>query len=348
MMSAEETEFWQRLLAAELNPSKCRELLRSLGTFSIDAVRQSRLLSSAERERFDTANIPALNQALEKGARMVLPNEYPPLLQTVELVPPALFIDGDWSCLSEPTVAIVGTRNASTYGKAVSQKFASAIASAGVTIVSGGALGIDAAAHRGALEVGGKTAAVMITGIDGSYPREHEALFRQIKKEGCLISQFSVGAKKLAWDTRPLARNQTIAALSQALLVIEAPFRSGALSTAHAANDLGRQIFVVPSNIDNLNFKGSHSLIRDGATLVDHPDQLLEAIGIRPAERKANPIDVSDSQKLVLSVLSTTPIPSEFIVERTGLDTAQVMSELTLLELEGLVIRDAGGFACMP
>ncbi len=348
MTPEREIEFWQRLLAAELNPSKCRELLRSLGTYSIEGVRQSRVLNDAERERFDSANIAGLQQVLEKGVHLVLPADYPLILSEVEFTPPALFVDGDWACLSEPTVAIVGTRNASTYGKAVAQKFAAALASAGVTIVSGGALGVDAAAHRGALEAGGKTAAVMITGIEGSYPREHEALFRQIKKEGCLISQFAVGAKKLSWDTRPLARNQTIAALSQALLVIEAPYRSGALSTAHAANDLGRQIFVVPANIDNLNYKGSHSLIRDGATLVDHPDQLLEALQIRPAVRQANPVDVSDSQKLVLSVLTTTPIPSEFIVERTGLDTAQVMSELTILELEGLVIRDGGGYAAMP
>ncbi|MEQ1935847.1 MAG: DNA-processing protein DprA, partial [Fimbriimonadaceae bacterium] len=306
------------------------------------------LLSGAEMGRFESADLVQLTQAIDKGALLVLPDAYPSILSEVEFTPPALFIDGDWTCVNEPTVAIVGTRNASTYGKAVSQKFASALASAGVTIVSGGALGVDAAAHRGALEAGGKTVAVMITGIEAAYPREHEALFRQIKKEGCLVSQFAVGAKKLQWDTRPLARNQTIAALSQAVLVIEAPYRSGALSTAHAANDLGRQIFVVPANIDNLNYKGSHSLIRDGATLVDHPDQLLEALNIRPHVRQVIAVEVSDSQKLVLSVLSTTPIPSEFIVERTGLDTAQVMSELTLLELEGLVIRDAGGYACMP
>lgn len=266
-------------------------------------------------------------------------------MREVPFVPPAIWTWGDISCGESPTIAVAGTRNASTYGKAVAQRFASSLAAAGVTIVSGGALGIDAAAHRGALEAGGKTIAVLITGVDRAYPREHVQLFGAIKDQGCLVSQFPLGTAKPAWDTRPLQRNQTIAALSQAVLIIEAPSKSGALTTAHAANELGRQVFVVPANIDNLNFKGSHALIRDGATLVDHPDQILEALHIEPPRLEAASTDLNESQRRILEVLSTTPLASEFIVERTGLDTSEVLSELTMLELEGLVMRDAGGYA---
>lgn len=340
-------EFWQRLMAAELSPSKCRALMESLGTSFSDSDKflRSGLLTEGERGRFQNADVDVLAEYMAGGVQLVTRDEYPEPLAHTALTPPALWTWGDLSVAAKPTVAIVGTRNASTYGKAVAQRFGSALAAAGVTIVSGGALGVDAAAHRGALEAGGKTVAVLITGVDRAYPREHVQLFNHIRENGCLVSQFPLGSAKPAWDTRPLARNQTIAAMSQAVLVIEAPSKSGALTTATAANELGRQVFVVPANIDNLNFKGSHFLIRDGATLVDHPEQILEALGIEAVVAERDASGVSDSQKRILSVLSTVPLASEFIVERTGLGTAEVMSELTMLELEGLVLRDAGGYA---
>lgn len=341
-------EFWQRLLAAELSPSKCRALLESLGTSAYDpesVVLRSSLLTEGEKGRFRDADVSMLPDFMASGVELVTIEDYPSLMREVTFVPPALWTWGDFGCAQGPTIAVAGTRNASTYGKAVAQRFASVLASSGVTIVSGGALGVDAAAHRGALEAGGKTIAVLITGVDRAYPREHTQLFTTIKDSGCLVSQFPLGAAKPAWDTRPLARNQTIAALSQAVLIIEAPGKSGALTTAHAANELGRQVFVVPANIDNLNYKGSHALIRDGATLVDHPEQILHALQIEPKRQETQSSDLNESQIRILQVLSTTPLASEFIVERTGLETSEVLSELTMLELEGLVMRDAGGYA---
>jgi DNA processing protein len=255
---------------------------------------------------------------------------------------------GEWEVVHEPAIAIVGTRNASTYGKACSLKFSEAFAEAGVTVISGGALGIDGCAHKGALNVGGKTAAVMFTGLDKTYPREHAGLFQKVRSDGgCLISQFTTGQKP-AHETRPLIRNQIIAALAQAVVVIEAPAQSGSLSTVHAANDLGRPVFVVPANVDNLNFKGSHALIRDGATLVDHPFQVLNALGIEPKLRDRPAPQVNDPQRKILLALSEKPLSSEMIVERTGLPTADVLSELTMLELEGIILRDVGGFAIRP
>lgn len=262
-------------------------------------------------------------------------------------LPPVGFAWGNLTVLEAPRLAIVGTRNASTYGRAVAQKFAEAIAACGVTIVSGGAHGIDAAAHKGALAVNGKTVAILITGIERSYPLEHRGLFKQIRESGCLISQFAVGAT--AGKFRPLIRNQTVAALSEALLVVEAPLQSGSLNTAKAAVQLGRQVFVVPANIDADGFRGSHALIRDGATLVEHPDQILEAMGIlKMAAPVGMPPDLTDVQQRILEVLTTEPLASEFVAERTGLDPADVLSELTMLELEGIVIRDFGGFCKKP
>jgi DNA processing protein len=249
---------------------------------------------------------------------------------------------GDFSVASAPTAAIVGTRGASAYGRAVATKFAEALARVGVTIVSGGAVGIDEAAHRGAMNVGGKTIAVLAAGIDVNYPVVHAALFRAIRNQGCLVSQYAVGTKPNAYKF--LARNGLIAALSQVTILVEAPIKSGALRTAHSANEFGRQVFVVPSNIDNLNFAGSHALIRDGATLVDHPDQVLEVMDLAGAPAQALPSYLSDSAKMIHNVLSMQPTTVEKIVELTGMDPSAVLSDLTMLEIEGAVMREPQGF----
>lgn len=348
-------EFWHRLIATELSPKKCRELLASLGTFDLsDEEAEHRLLhhpamSAADRMRYASIDVAEFRLMFDQGMRVLTESEYPAPLKESGLVPPALFCQGDTTILDGVTVAIVGTRNASTYGKAVAQKFGERLAEAGITIVSGGALGIDTAAHKGALRASGRTAAVLITGLDKSYPRENAGLFRQIAEQGgCLISQFAVGTKS-AWESRPLMRNHTVAALSQALVVIEAPAKSGSLYTAMAANELGRPVFVVPANVDNLNFRGSHQLIRDGATLVDHPNQVLYALGMEPpAREEAAAAPANETQRKILSTLSMQPLAPERIVEQTGLPTADVLAELTMLELEGRVIRDTGGFALRP
>ncbi len=291
------------------------------------------------------ADLTALAKALTQGAQLLEADDYPePLLESGNM-PPALFYKGSTECLFEPVVAIVGTRSASTYGKACAFKFAQALAKAGVTVISGGALGIDAAAHKGALEAGGKTAAVLATGLDTVYPSVHSALFQQIAGSGCLISQFAIGSKMA--DYKFLIRNVLVAALSSAVLVIEAPARSGAISTATAANELGREVFVLPANIDHFGFQGSFGLLRDGATLVTHPDQILESMQIEP-QAELPKDDASPMGARILAVLTSEPLSTELIVDRSGLDTSDVLSELTVLELEGRVIRGSSGYALMP
>ena len=303
------------------------------------------LLSESELRRLQSADMEALKKAMQEGIRVLPFEQYPEMLFESGNVPPALFTKGDASCLNAPTVAIVGTRSASTYGKACAFKFAQAFASAGVTVVSGGALGIDAAAHKGALEAGGKTAAVLATGVEAVYPAVHHGLFARIAQSGCLLSQFAVGSR--AADYKFLIRNILVASLSQAVLVIEAPAKSGALSTATAANDLGREVFVLPANIDHFGFQGSFALLRDGATLVTHPDQILESLHIEPP-RTQEEVEISLLGKKIIAVMTSDPISTERIVEQTGLETSDVLSELTMLELDGQVIRGPNGYALQP
>lgn len=293
-----------------------------------------------------------MNRALDSlGARtdayrVVERASYPETLTHAEFNTPALFAEGDRSSLSAPLVAIVGTRSATTYGKACAYKFAEALASAGVTVVSGGAMGIDSAAHRGAIAAGGRTVAVLGSGIDKPQPSVNFDLFQQIKLKGLLISQFAVGTPVASRTL--LARNILIASLSIATIVIEAPSKSGALHTANDATDLGREVFVVPANIDQNSFRGSFALIRDGATLVTHPSDILTHLGLTGNFLPAELPSPDSLAAQILSVMSAQSISAQSIVDRTGLDAPLVLSELTMLELDGVIIRDAGGYALKP
>lgn len=334
--------FWQLLLAGELSSRKARQIAAELGGLP-DAdkrLREHAALTDAERRR-----IASCNPDVPTDVRLLIEDDFPLHLAEAE-GPPAIFADGQTESLSAPCVAIVGTRSASLYGKACAQKFAEGFARAGITVVSGGALGIDAAAHKGALAVGGRTAAVLAGGVDNVYPAVHGGLFTQIRQSGCLVSQFACGAKP--GEHKFLLRNDLIASLCVGVLVVEAPTKSGALRTAATAAELGREVFVVPATIDNRAYWGSLNLIRDGATLVYHPDQVLESLGIDPVRTEtASTIVEGDTQK-VLAALSIDPIAPEGLVERTGLDPSTVLSELTLLELDGRIVRDASGYALKP
>lgn len=341
-------EFYQRLLAAELSVAKRQVILKDLGASpSVGALLAHPALTPAERDRVKGANLDLLAKAQQHGVSLLADEDLPRNLRDAAPgATPALFCWGNPGVLNEPCIAIVGTRQASTYGKAVAQKFAEAFARAGVTVVSGGAFGIDAAAHKGALAAGGHTAAVLLTGIERTYPLEHRGLFQQIRGSGCLVSQFAVGVGQGKYH--PIVRNHTIAALCLGVVLVEVPARSGAITTAHAANDLGRQVFVVPANIDNESFRGSHAMIRDGATLVDHPDQVLDALGIIRLTSETPEVNLSDLARTILSVLSVNPTPTDIIIEQTGLSSSDILAELTMMELEGHVIRDRTGYALKP
>ncbi len=258
---------------------------------------------------------------------------------------PVLFCLGKSRPFNLPMVAIVGTRKATAYGRAAATKFAEVLAKSGVCIVSGGAFGIDTAAHEGALIGGGKTVSVLGTGIDNLYPAANIRLFERIQENGCILSQFAIGTPSLQQNF--LYRNFTVAAIADAVLVIEAPEKSGALSTARHAAELGKEVFVVPGPITLESFRGSHGLVRDGAQLTDHPSQILESLGLQELTG-FEPESLGGIQEEILDVLSEQPLSSEKIAEILGLEPAEVMNELTMLELDGLIIRAPAGYARKP
>lgn len=339
----------QLLLAAEAGSKKSRILLQEFGSLTaIDqkSVARHPALSPQERKLIEECDLTGAERAVSKGASFLEESQFPALLAECELKPPALAVLGETEFLNGPTVGIVGTRGASAYGKAVARKYSEALAAQGVGIISGGALGIDAAAHEGALIAGGKTAAVLAGGLDRLYPAINASLFRRISQSGCLLSSYAFGSKPAAY--RFLQRNLIIAMLSQVILVVEAPERSGSIHTANAAAELGRPVFVVPAAIDHLSFKGSHALIRDGATLTDHPDQILEALSIQPRlfqEQASNP---EGEAKLILDALTVDVTRIEVIAEKTGLTPDVLLAELTFLEMDGKVLREGGGYALIP
>jgi len=351
---------WQLLASANVPPWKAEQIVQAVriprivaepsGVQSYEHVRQALLrqpsLFDTERERIVKANLEPVAKAVFGGVRMTSRKTLPRRIRAVDDFPAALFTRGDPSVLERPTVAIAGTRAASPYGKAAAIKFAEELANRGVTILTGGALGIEAAAHSGAFAAGGPSVALPAAGVDKAYPASHNTLFQRITDNGCLMSPFPLGTVMHAHLFS--FRNRVIAALADAVLMIEAPEGSGSLSTANAAAELGRQVFVVPSNITSLSFRGSHALIRMGATLVDHPDQVLLDLGLPTSPPKPTPESLTESQQKILEAIGTNLASTDQITEATGLEPSTVMAELTVLEFSGKVIRSQEGYSVCP
>lgn len=305
-------------------------------------LRSHPLTNESARRRLDLVSPETQDRLARQGVFPVLSPDFPEALAVAGTTLPGLFAWGDRPALEAPCIGIVGTRHATPYGRACAMKFAEAFVRAGVTVVSGGAVGIDAAAHEGALAAGGRTIACLASGIDIIYPQANAGLFTRIRKRGLLLSMFAGGAPSVQRNF--LTRNGLIAALSLGVLVVEAPQRSGSMNTAGIAADLGREVFVVPGTIERHGFEGSHALLRDGATFVTHPDHVLEALGIDPMEE--TPLAELDGVGgRILAALSADAVPIEKIVERTGLDASEILAEMTMLELDGRIIRGGGGYA---
>ncbi len=335
--------FWQAFLSAGLPSDRAREFLERIPPGvqePLTLFKSWSKLKPSEREKVARFG----NVAWPERTRVLESDEFPENLLQFDGYPPVIFVRGDSACLNRPKIGIVGTRRATTQGKAIAQKFAERLALAGLTVVSGGAFGIDAAAHKGALAVGKPTACVLSCGVDVAQPPAHAQLLKDIADCGCLVSPYALGTKSEAH--RLLARNELLARLVDALLVIEAPIPSGSLNTASHAANMGRPLYVVPGSISYEQYRGSHQLIRDGATLVDHPDQILEDLGHSiPLETEASLENFTEEQARILEVLSNEAIPVEMISQRTGIDPGALMGEITMLELEGLIMKHAGGYS---
>ena len=279
--------------------------------------------------------------------------EYPSAIERISDAPLLLYCKGDIRPQDELAIAIVGSRRCTMYGKQQAEKIAAALAQAGVTIVSGLARGVDAAAHQGAVAVGGRTIAVMGTGLAEIYPPEHVELAEQVTAHGAMLSEFKM-------SQRPSAglfpqRNRIISALSLAVLVVEASRSSGALHTARHAMEQGKEVLAIPGRIDSLASEGCHDLIRDGATLIRHVDDIMAAIGplTKPVVvanetgetvHSLRELSLNDVERYVLNLITAEPTHQDQIISSSSLEPPRVLATLTVLEMKRLIRRQPGGF----
>jgi DNA processing protein len=272
---------------------------------------------------------------------------YPALLGQIHDAPPVLFVWGEPDALSARQIAVVGSRNPTPVGAEAAHGFAAELARAGIVVTSGLATGIDAAAHRGALEAGGRTVAVAATGLDCVYPPGHEGLARLISRQGALVSEFPPGSRPLP-ESFP-RRNRLISGLSLGTLVVEAALRSGSLITARAALEQGREVFAMPGSIHNARARGCHLLIREGAKLVECVRDILEEIeplcpvASPPAAPGGTP-PASPRAAAVLDSIDFAPTTVDTLVERTGIAAERLHELLLELEMDGRIVAGGGGY----
>jgi DNA processing protein len=297
----------------------------------------------------DKAARPAATPA---SGRLMRPDDprWPRLWNQITDPPRAVQTAGDAALLAAPAVAIVGTRQATVRGLAFARALGSALAVRGWTIVSGLALGIDGAAHQGALDVGGPTVAVMATGLDRTYPRAHAGLRRRIEETGCVVTEFPVGIGPRKYHFP--RRNRLIAGLVQAVVVVEAPLRSGALVTAYLALDYNREVFAVPGPVDLESSRGCHHLLREGATLLETAADLVAVLD-PPAEKSRTQADGAEgpprpprqgsAARWIFDQLDFDGRPVEELRCRWAGDEAGWSEGMIALEMAGLIRRLPGG-----
>ncbi len=300
----------------------------------------ARVLAAPERETLDRT----LAWLTQPGHDLLAWDdpEYPQALLAIGYAPPVLYVLGRRDRLNRCALAIVGSRNASAQGEDHAQAFAQTLGHAGLTIVSGLAAGVDAAAHRGALGTAGSTIAVIGTGPDRVYPAHHRDLAHRIAAEGAIVSQFPPGTPPK--ESNFPRRNRLISGLARGVLVVEAALSSGSLLTARYAGEQGREVFAIPGSIHSPLSKGSHRLIRDGAKLVETAQDVLEELGMlsgapgtpatAPAQESADPL---------LVAMGEDPVEVDALVARTGSTAQEIAARLVTLELAGAIARVAGG-----
>jgi DNA processing protein len=348
-------EAWVALQLSGLAPQPAVALLRAFG--GPEAVlgasdRQRSAVVSAAAARALAAPVDherlarALGWLAEPGASIVAldDDDYPRALLEIGDPLPMFYCRGRRDLLSHPALAIVGSRNATPQGCLDAEAFAAALAATGLTIVSGLALGIDAAAHRGALAQPGSSVAVVGTGLDRVYPAKNRDLAHALAERGTLISEFAPGTPPLRANFP--RRNRLISGLARGVLVVEATLSSGSLITARLAGEQGREVFALPGSIHSPFSKGCHRLIRDGAKLVETAQDILDELAIpatAPAASARPAIEADGPVAAVLAALGHAPADVDSLATRSRLDPAIVAATLTLLELDGRAAPVPGG-----
>jgi DNA processing protein len=338
-----------------IGPVRLRALLDHLGDIERAWRAPSRELRQAGLDRRSLENLLAaraeldLDREVERvaaaGARVLTWEDpaYPRLLREIPAPPPVLYIKGTLTEEDAWAIAVVGTRRASAYGREVTRTLTRTLARSGITIVSGLARGIDAVGHRTALEVGGRTIAVLGCGIDRMYPPEHRKLAQEIVAHGALVSDYPLGTEPEGRNFPP--RNRIISGLSLGVLITEAGKGSGALITADFAAEQGRDVFAVPGSIAMRGSAGTNALIQDGAKVVLTPADILEELNLTMVAehveaRQVLPAD--ETEAALLERLSAEPTHVDELQQQLELPISQVTSTLALMELKGLV-RQVGG-----
>jgi len=352
---------WLQLtLTPGLGPSALRSMLRQFGLpQAVLARRPSELSPFASPAALDALHSDAVREAVaralawldapQRWLTTLADDNYPRALLEIPDPPAVLYRQGRLDLLQQPALAIVGSRNATAQGESNAQGFARSLGDAGLTIVSGLALGIDAAAHRGGLASASSTIAVLGTGIDIVYPRGNVALAEEIGSRGLLLSEFPLGTSAVTHNFP--RRNRLISGLSRGCLVIEAALASGSLITARAAAEQGREVFAVPGSIHSPLSKGCHALIKSGAKLVESAEDVLsELSGFRPsgyASTATAAVAGASTASLegsgLLAHMGHDPVDVDALCSRAGMSPEQVSSELLRLELDGRVTALPGG-----
>lgn len=354
----DETDAWLIMNASPLAPARQRSLVAAFGgeALSVLEAKEAELLAvegitrqhvqmlRRTQQELDVADLR--QQMMYYGVRLLpwTSPDYPRLLKETPDPPALLFVQGELIRRDELAVAIVGTRKCSPYGAQVARRLAGDLARRGFTIVSGMAMGIDAEAHLGALEAGGRTIAVMASGPNITYPASHKELREKIASQGAVLTEYAFGTPPLR-ELFP-ARNRVIAGLSLGTIVVEAPRKSGALITATLAAEYGREVFAVPGSIDSPLSGGCHELIKNGARLVEMAEDVLEGLGIMleaaPIASPRPEVALSSDEQAVLEALSFQPRHVDELIAETQMPIARVNSALMLLEMKGLARRFPG------
>ncbi|MBC7327012.1 DNA-protecting protein DprA [bacterium] len=354
----QELDAWILLSKLEISPRKRLALLQAFNSPQeiFQATREALLEVQGITEQ-NVEKIFALareggdkeKMIMEKvGAKIItiLDPKYPPNLKEIYDPPIVLYVRGEIKEEDKFAVAIVGTRRPTQYGRSVAYKLASELVQRGFTVVSGLARGIDASAHRGALEGGGRTIAVLGCGIDIAYPMENKELMDEIARKGAIVSEFAPGTPPQPWHFP--VRNRIISGLSLGTVMVQAPEGSGALITADLALEQGREVFAVPGNIEDPRSKGPHQLIKEGAKLVEFVEDIITELGIpsqisHPAPAVSTPnLFLPPEEEQLLKLLSYEERYIGDISRDAGLPPSRVASILTMLELKGLVKRLPG------
>lgn len=345
-----ETAYWLAISRVPyIGPARIERLLQTFGSLSVawsapqEELRlalEPRALSEllAARSRIDPAG--ELARLARSGIRAVHPGHpsYPRLLAEISGRPSVLYVRGELAPADDRSIAIVGTRRATPYGRQAAERIAAELAQAGVTVVSGLARGVDAAAHRATLEAGGRTIAVLGSGPDVIYPAEHRRLAEQILECGAILSEFPPGAKPDAQNFP--ARNRIVSGMTLGTLIVEAPARSGALITATFAADQGREVFVLPGSIFAQTAEGTNALLRDGARLVRDGADILEDLGLATASGPVltqSQMSLDENERRLLAALGKEARHIDELAEEAELPAAAVSALMLTMELKGLV-----------